>query len=69
MLFKICWGASSRCCSVLIKGIILCPWPDTQNEDNETCQISKNLRGFFRINSCFLSSDKAVLGARVIGEG
>lgn len=47
MLFKICWGASSRCCSVLMKGIILCSWPDSQNEDNETCQICKNLRGFF----------------------
>lgn len=70
MLFKICWGASSRCCSVLMKGIILCPWPDSQNEDNETCQICKNLWGFFfLINSCFLSPDKTVLGARVIGEG
>lgn len=43
MLFKIHWGASNRYCSVLMKSIIVCPWLDTQNKDNETCQMSKNL--------------------------
>jgi len=53
-----------------MRGLTLCPWSDAQKEDNEiTSDVLRIFETFFLMCSCFPSSGKAVLGARVIREG